>query len=658
MSEQLLLHQRSSGSENDEKPRARRRMRTYLAAFVTGGALSIALFYGALAVLHALDRLPPPPVSGTWCIDNRFAWLREAPSLKEAHLVAVGSSTTWRNLDFGVVPSELKDEGVVNAAPCFLTINQTRYLTEYYLQRAPEIKTFVTVLTPRDFEGCSRNPTAFFDPEVADPYIGGQASPWWLYFRNFRFRDVLLHAIYADERRLEMNYDRYGSGPLTRAAHNTGRPFRPEPPCYSELTRLAGLLESKGVQFIAVTFPIMPGWAALHDPSGVTQASFRSAIQAALTRTKAILVDGMTDWRVPDSAFTDPVHLQWPETAAFTRFILNEARRQGADLPPWKEGEDNSERDNGRKNSRTDEGGSVTGKTHRIGFNSVPVQVKHVRKANDSPDAPSLERQSDFTSTEQPRVTASMLEAIAQNTAGYSEGYPVGVPRNYAWCRGSYKPAGYSSSPAHFTAVTGWGQVYPTAGAPAYSNPEGSIAITNAKTYVHFSTTGEWVLVQKQVPDSISGAHFVSDYKPRPGVAMKLSEQTDGSVFIPVPPPGYNDHFWISKRGTYPAGAVDGVYVQMDIKTNDPNMKFVANVGADWWLDATAAFVHGFANNPGAGMSNWVELSTQWATLHFASWSTSRLLADPPPPLAEGERVSALVLRRQAGISPPCISRM
>jgi hypothetical protein len=34
-------------------------------------------------------------------------------------------------------------------------------------------------------------------------------------------------------------------------------------------------------------------------------------------------------------------------------------------------------------------------------------------------------------------------------------------------------------------------------------------------------------------------------------------------------------------------------------------------------------------------MSNWVELSTQWSTLRFYSWSTAQLRADPPPPLAD-----------------------
>ena len=328
-----------------------------------------------------------------------------------------------------------------------------------------------------------------------------------------------------------------------------------------------------------------------------------------------------------------------------------------SDLPSLEDADD-SVLDDGYQTPQTNEAGFSPGATHRTGLDGDAIEVKYVPKAKDRPERAPLERQPDVVSDKQTMITAQMLEAITQNTSGYSEGYPVGVPRNYAWCSGSYKPPRNSKPPPNFTAVTGWGQVYPKAGAPAYSNPDGNIAIANAKTYIHLNTTGEWILVQEQAPDAIAGGHYVSDFKSGPAVEMKLSEQQDGSVAMPLPPPGYNDHFWIAKRGTYPGGAVDGVYVQMDMKTNDSNMKVVANVGADWSRDANAGYVQGFTNNPGAGMSNWVELSTQWLTLRFASWSTSRLLADPPPPLAETEPTSVLVLRRPLTTRPPCISRL
>jgi hypothetical protein len=336
MAEQFIPHTPLLGAGISEELQSHRRSRSYLAAFVVAMILSVVFFYTALGVLRAMDRLPPPPVSGTWCIDSRFAWLRDNPDWKNAGLLAVGSSTTWHNLDFAVISSKKDERRVFNVAPCFLTVNQTRYLTEFLLNRASRPETIMMVLTPRDFQGCSRNPTAFFDPDLVDQFLAGKVNRAWLRFRNFRFEDVFFHAIYADERRAQVQFDEFGSSPLVSEVPDTGLPFKPESSCYLELTGLATLLESRGVQFIAVTFPVMQGWAARNDRSGTTQAQFESGIESALAPTKAILVDGMANWRVPDSAFADPVHLQWPETAAFTRFVWNEALQQGADLPDLK----------------------------------------------------------------------------------------------------------------------------------------------------------------------------------------------------------------------------------------------------------------------------------------------------------------------------------
>lgn len=640
------------GSEVSQDFQPHRRMRRYLAAFVAGAILSVASFYAALGALRAYDRLPPLPVSGTWCIDSRLAWLKENPGWRNAGLVAVGSSATMRNIDFGVVRTEAQKRGVVNAAPCFLTVNQTRHLTEFLIERASKPETVMIVLAPRDFQGCSRNPTEFFDSDLVDQYMRGKANEAWLRFRNFRLKDIFFHAIYADERRPQTRYDQFGSSPLTTKEPDTGYPFAPEPNCFSELTRLATLLESRGVQFVAVTFPVMQGWAERHDPSGATQAQFKSAIESALAPTKAILVDGM-DWRVPDSAFTDPVHLQWPETAAFTRFIWNAARQRGASLPALKENEaqgpNDSCRSTGADNSRWRDSCS----SGQIGWSSAAIPVTQGRSSRVLSESPTPAGRSQFEPGREITVTTPMLDAITQNAIGYSEGYPVGVPRSYAWCSGSYKPRGTSAPPSDFTAVTGWGQVYPKAGAPKYSNPDGSIIVANAKTYVHLSTTRKWMLVQSQTTDEIAGAHFVADFARNAAMKMKMNALQDSGVALSIPPIGFNAHFWMSKRGTYAAGSVDGVYVQMDVKTSDPNLKLVANVGADWWRDSTAGYVHGFVNNPGAGMSNWVDLSTKWSTLRFHSWSNSKLQANPPPPLADPTlEIEPPIVRRST--SAPC----
>jgi hypothetical protein len=254
-------------------------------------------------------------------------------------------------------------------------------------------------------------------------------------------------------------------------------------------------------------------------------------------------------------------------------------------------------------------------------------------------------------------ATAPTLDAIAQNTPGKSEAFPAGVPSTYAWCSGAYRPPENAGPPSDFTAVAALGTIYPTFGAPAYSSPDAKIIVANARTYVHLRATQEWTLVQNQSEDEITGAQFAATGSRNTASEMKMETQPNNVIVIDSPQPGRNRVLWMVKRGAYAAGSVDAVYVQMDMKTTDPKLRLVANVGAVWWRDPDAAFAPGFVNNQGAGNSNWLELSTDWSTLVFFSGNPSELREDPPPPLAEGaiSGKPTTSTRRTASMPSPCL---
>jgi hypothetical protein len=71
----------------------------------------------------------------------------------------------------------------------------------------------------------------------------------------------------------------------------------------------------------------------------------------------------------------------------------------------------------------------------------------------------------------------------------------------------------------------------------------------------------------------------------------------------------------------------------MDISTNDPNMKLVANVGADWWRAATAAYVHGSPTIQAPVCAIGSSSRRECRTLGFYCVSTTQFQADLPPPL-------------------------
>ncbi|MET4257996.1 hypothetical protein ABIC09_002938 [Bradyrhizobium sp. S3.12.5] len=245
------------------------------------------------------------------------------------------------------------------------------------------------------------------------------------------------------------------------------------------------------------------------------------------------------------------------------------------------------------------------------------------------------------------------LSAIEQNTPGYSQGFPAGAPKTSSWCNGASRPES-GAPPSDFTSVTGLASVFPKFGAAAPATSDGKILIANGKTYVRLHATKEWVLVQDQNENEIVGAHFDAIAPKNLAVQMKIEVQADGSTVADGPPPGRNDLMWMVRRGAFAAGSVDSVYVQMDMKTTDPNIKVVANVGADWWRAPDS--LHNGSNNRGAGNSNWVELSANWSTLYFFSSSTPQFTADPPPPLTELPLpAQAASMPRTANVQSPCL---
>ena len=245
---------------------------------------------------------------------------------------------------------------------------------------------------------------------------------------------------------------------------------------------------------------------------------------------------------------------------------------------------------------------------------------------------------------------STLTDAINQNTAGNSQGHPLGVPTSWNWYQG-WNPDGQLAPPSNFTSVTGWGQVYPESGAPTDSNPSASVQTANFQTYVHL-TSGAWVQVQNQSTDPIAGAHFLADFSGNSSVPWNETTLSDGSASVDAPQSGYNDHFWPGSRGTYAPGTVDGVFVEASMKTNDPNANLVADLGADWWRDSSAPYVDGFSNNPGAGSSDWVKLTTEWQNLYFTSLSPQQLQADPPPGLQTVSPPATTPTVTQAAASP------
>ena len=296
--------------------------RRFLAVFAIVCALSTLAMVGALALLQRGGMLPAAPVTATWCFNMKFAFLREA-TLSDRSLVAVGSSATWRNLDMSVFERQTAGTRALNAAPCFLQIDQTAFLTAFLLDRMPRVDTVLVTLAPRDFEACRREHTAFFQPVLAGAYVDRTMPTWLVHFLGFRpvwlLREVLRLRRTSELQGEGLFEDAYGSSILRRPGRYWPA-LKLDPRCDNVLPRLEALVAARGARLVVATVPVMPAWAAEFDPDGASVEAWSRRLASSLGKPESLFIDGRAlAWG--DERFADPVHLLYPHHVAFSEFV-------------------------------------------------------------------------------------------------------------------------------------------------------------------------------------------------------------------------------------------------------------------------------------------------------------------------------------------------
>ena len=221
-------------------------------------------------------------------------------------------------------------------------------------------------------------------------------------------------------------------------------------------------------------------------------------------------------------------------------------------------------------------------------------------------------------------VSLSLDCAMWQASGIDTKVYPVGVPAGYSWYADGDQNWGVKPSP--MTAATGWAHLYPQSGTTIVP---ATIYVRNFKTYGH-RIGGGWQLIQDQNNSAhrVGGGNYVADQTGNSGYPLTITYGT-GFVSFPAPASGRMDHWWIEPRGTYTANTLDGLFVIMEVRTDNPNASFILQTGGDWWQNANAAY----PNNAQVGIGSWTKLTTNFQYGYFTNMPRSVLEADPPPPL-------------------------
>lgn len=232
-------------------------------------------------------------------------------------------------------------------------------------------------------------------------------------------------------------------------------------------------------------------------------------------------------------------------------------------------------------------------------------------------------------------MTISLATAILQNTLGNSEAFPKDVPESYSWY-GGWDGLATELAPPGVTAVTGYGVVYQRDGVIDATAP-GLVEVANSQTYVRRRSNKTWVLVQGQ--NQIDGGHFVGDFTDNEATALDLNKLPSGVWTMDPPPVTYNNHWWPNPRGTFADGEIDGCFTYFEIRITDPAAvgRLVCMAGTDWWKNADADYVEPVGtNNPAAGGSNWVALTTTFRPVCNYSFIDAAVFSESLPPPVTG----------------------
>ena len=281
---------------------------------------AIASYSAGLVVLERMGMLPPPPLTATLCIDEKFKFLAER-DLENVDLIGVGSSVTWRNLEMSAFEKTGLAREPLNAAPCFLHVSEMVSYTAFLLNYMPNISTVVSVMAPRDFAECAAPREDFFSHALAASYLLG-LPPIPIYLANRSQAKFLRDAIQIERMRTDplvpftMVMDNYGSGPLRKADTFLPKPMLVDE-CFQALTELERLVASAGATLIVASFPLQPDWHALYDPNKTLIAAFEERIRTSLRLPSTVFISS-SETNTEGLLHADAVHYTWDAAVQYS----------------------------------------------------------------------------------------------------------------------------------------------------------------------------------------------------------------------------------------------------------------------------------------------------------------------------------------------------
>lgn len=310
--------------------------------FAYGVLCGVALVFGGLSAAYAAlaffrpESLPAPALSALVHLDEKLRFLRNHPDLDPA-IIAVGSSITWRQLDGTAFEPIAGGEGrFSNGATANLKINQTRFLTKFYLHYYSNVQTVLVMTSLPDFDDCSPSSSAVVNQEDAANYAFNDWPAPYFYLRYFSPQRYVRTALSLASRRTpyrgDLSLDSYGSSPL-EVSTDRQRGLRygliaPDQSCVDDLVQMSHDLTAEAVQLVIVFSPVHPEYQSRFPDSSRWIRAVAQHIEAATATDETLVIDLHDQANYPARDFYDAFHLQWPAVKRLSLEIAAIMRNQ------------------------------------------------------------------------------------------------------------------------------------------------------------------------------------------------------------------------------------------------------------------------------------------------------------------------------------------
>jgi hypothetical protein len=212
-----------------------------------------------------------------------------------------------------------------------------------------------------------------------------------------------------------------------------------------------------------------------------------------------------------------------------------------------------------------------------------------------------------------PTPTAAPTNApsvIAQNTRSLNSVFPYGVPSSFGFQGGAVQEN--AGPPSGYTSGTGWIVIAPAS--TNASNPTAAHVTLRLQTFAHLKTE-TWTLLTDTNSVGWGGLLYAASNYAAVGGYTTISNGPP--IVVAGPAAGQIEHLYSASRVGFTAGSVDGIYVVLT-GSSSGGTPIVVQTGADWYLYANQP-QPGNPMPPGAGLSNWMQLTATPSQLRYLS---------------------------------------